>query len=88
MLVKGAQVVHAEAFAVVPATQRQMLAEYLVAVASEGLSALRKDIPRSAVLLAAALIARSRLELRLFDLRAPQRRRISRDACVAVGRSR
>jgi hypothetical protein len=87
-LAKEAQVVHADAFAVVPATQRQMLAEYLVAVASEGLSAIRTDIPRSAVLLAAALIARGRRELRLFDRRAPQRRRISRDACVALGRWR
>ncbi|MGH2909267.1 MAG: hypothetical protein ACRDK8_08230 [Solirubrobacteraceae bacterium] len=60
-LAKEAQVVHAAAFALVPAAHRQMLAEYLVAVASEGLSEVPTDIPRTAVLLAAALVARERL---------------------------
>jgi hypothetical protein len=84
-LAKAAQVVHAEAFALVPAAQRQMLAEYLVAAASEGLSAVPTDIPRSAVLLAVALVARGRVELRLVDPRVPRRRRAWRDACAAVG---
>jgi hypothetical protein len=83
-LADAAQVVHAHAFAVVPTGQRQMLAEYLVAVASDGLSAVPTDIPRSAVLLAAALVARGRAELRVLDARGP-RRRASRDVCVAVG---
>jgi hypothetical protein len=84
-LAKEAQVVHADAFAVIPATQRQMLAEYLVAVASEGLAAVATDVPRSAVLVAAALIARGRAELRFLDPRPSQRRRLARDLCLAVG---
>jgi hypothetical protein len=88
-LATAAQVVHANAFAAVPTSERQLLAEYLVAVASEGLSAIRIDFPRSFVLLAAALIARGRVEPRLFDPRAPRRPRPSRDNCVAaVGRLR
>jgi hypothetical protein len=77
--------VHANAFAVVPKAQRQLLAEYLVAVASEGLAAVRTDFPRSFVLLAAALIARGRVEPRMFDPRASRRPRASRNNCVAVG---
>lgn len=83
-LAEAAQLVHAAAFAVVPTAERQMLAEYLVAVASEGLAAVRTDFPRSFVLLAAALIARGRVEPRVFDPRASRRPRLSRDRCVAV----
>ena len=86
-LAEAAQVVHANAFAVVPTGERQLLAEYLVAVASEGLSALRTDFPRSFVLLAAALIARGRVEPRFFDPRGPRRPRPSRDNCVAMRRT-
>jgi hypothetical protein len=85
-LAQAAQVVHANAFAVVPTAHRQMLAEYLVALASEGLSAVPTDIPRSAVLMAAALVARGRAELRVLETRGPRRRRTSRDVCAAVGR--
>jgi hypothetical protein len=84
-LAEAAQVVHANAFAVLPRAERQMLAEYLVAVASEGLAAVRTDFPRSFVLLAAALIARGRVGPRVFDPRASRRPRASRDNCVAVG---
>ena len=83
-LADAAQVVHASAFAVVPTAERQLLAEYLVAVASEGLSAIATDFPRSFVLLAAALIARGRVEPRVFDPRASRWPRASRDHCVAV----
>lgn len=86
-LAEAAQVVHANAFAAVPTSERQLLAEYLVAVASEGLSAIRTDFPRSFVLLAAALIARGRVEARVFDPRAPRRPRPSRNHCMAVGGS-
>ena len=85
-LAEAAQVVHANAFAVVPTAHRQMLAEYLVAVASEGLSAVPTDIPRSAVLMAAALVARGRAEPP-----CPQRARpaaaqdLTRPASAAVG---
>lgn len=83
-LARDAQMVHADAFAIVPAAHRQMLAEYLVAVASEGLATVPTDIPRSAVLLAAALVARGRVEVRVLDARGSRRRRVSRNACVAV----
>lgn len=88
-LASAAQVVHAGTFALVPKPQRQMLAEYLVAVASEELAAVSADIPRSAVLLAAALVARGRGEIRFFDRTAARRRRASSTACLPVaGRSR
>jgi hypothetical protein len=83
-LAEAAQVVHANAFAVVPTAERQLLAEYLVAVASKGLAAVRPDFPRSFVLLAAALIARGRVEPRVFDPRASRRPRPSRDDCLAM----
>ena len=73
-LAESAQLVHAEAFAVVPTAQRQVLAEYLVAVASEGLPELPADAPRSAGLLAAALISRGRPEPRPLDVHPPRRR--------------
>ena len=82
-LAEAAQVVHANAFTVVPPSRRQMLAEYLVAVASEGLAGLPADIPRSAGLLAAALVAHGRVEPRLLDTRRRSRR--PRGLCVAVG---
>jgi hypothetical protein len=84
-LAKAAQVVHADAFALVPAEHRQMLAEYLVAVASEGLSAVPTDIPRSVVLLAVALMARGRIELRLLSGRPAWSRRPSHAARTTAG---
>lgn len=84
-LAQAAQVVHAPAFAVVPAAQRQMLAEYLVAVACEGLSALPADLPRSIGLVAAALVARGPVASRVLEARAPRRLRVARGGCVTVG---
>lgn len=83
-LASAAQVVHASAFALVPVSQRQILAEYLVAVASEGLSSMPTDIPRSAVLLAAALLARGRVDPRMIHARLSRHPRTSRDACLAT----
>jgi len=78
-------VVHADAFALVPTAQRQILAEYLVAVASEGLPALPVSTPRSAGLLAAALIARGRPEPRPFDAHLSRRRRGGHSAHPSLG---
>ena len=84
-LAEAAQVVHADAFALVPTAQRQILAEYLVAVASEGLPALPAGTPRSAGLLAAALIARGRPEPRPLDAHLSRRRRSGHSAHPALG---
>ena len=84
-LAEAAQVVHADAFALFPTTQRQILAEYLVAVASEGLPALPAGTPRSAGLLAAALIARGRPEPRPLDAHLSRRRRGGHSAHPALG---
>ena len=84
-LAEAAQVVHADAFALVPTAQRQILAEYLVAVASEGLPALPVSTPRSAGLLAAALIARGRPEPRPLDAHLSRRRRGGHSAHPSLG---
>lgn len=84
-LAEVAQVLHADAFALVPAAQRQILAEYLVAVASEGLPALPDRAPRSAGLLAAALIARGRPEPRPLDVHPPRQRGSAPSARLPVG---
>jgi hypothetical protein len=85
-LVEAAQVAHADAFAVVPLAQRQILAEYLVAVASEGLPSLPAGTPRAAGLLAAALIARGRPESRPLGARLPLRRGSTHSDRVTVPR--
>jgi hypothetical protein len=87
-LVTAAQVKHADAFALVPLEHRAVLAEYLVAVASEGVPSVRADIPRSAVLLAAALIAHGRAEHRIRNAdvtRITRRRRPGDLSQVRVG---
>jgi len=87
-LVAATQIKHADAFALVPNDQRGILAEYLVAVASEGLPILPADTPRSAGLLAAALIAHGRTEERGRDLdftRITRQRRPGDISCARVG---
>lgn len=87
-LAKAAQIVHASTFAIVPTAQRQMLAEYLVAVASEDLPAVAADVPRSAALLAAALIARGRSLAPHTSSAYASRRAAARSACGALGAKR
>lgn len=87
-LVAATQDEFAAAFSIVPVAQRQVLAEYLVAVASEGLPGLPSGPPRSAGLLAAALIAHGNAGEGVGEtttaFRAPARLRSGR-ACTALG---
>ncbi len=80
---------HADVFSVIPPARRPALAEYLVAIASEGLPVLPAGTPRSAGLLAAALVAQGHEEEHDHDLApAPpvaRRSRARRETCVRVG---
>lgn len=85
-LASAAQVILGDAFALVPTAQRQTLAEYLVAVASEGMPPLPSESPRSFALLAVALLARGRPAARAADRH--ERARPSRRQRSTAGWSR
>jgi hypothetical protein len=87
-LAEAAQRQHADAFALIPPERRPALAEYLVAIASEGLPTLPARLPRSAGLLAAALVAQGHADEREHGtdtLFLAPRSRVRRAACRSVG---
>jgi hypothetical protein len=86
-LAEAAQREHADAFALIPAVRRPVLAEYLVAIASEGLPTLPSGLPRSAGLIAAALVAQGHADEREHEtvpLLTP-RARVRAVACKQMG---
>lgn len=88
-LAEAALIEHADVFSLIPAERRPALAEYLVAVASEGLPVLPTTTPRSAGLLAAALVAQGHEDEHDHALTPPMlvpgRRRPRGDDCQSVG---
>lgn len=88
-LAEAALIEHADVFSLIPPERRPALAEYLVAVASEGLPVLPSTTPRSAGLLAAALVAQGHEDQHDHALTPPTlvpRRRWPRgDDCRSAG---